>query len=97
MVPRGGTAPLCQTVKPSGGIAPTASQHLAGYHMGPLSPLVLLLHPTHWAELKGGIKTYRKAKPREEGPFETVFGDSPTAVLRGGRLRELMGNSRMRL
>ena len=26
-----------------------------------------------WTELKGGGKTYRKAKPREDGPSETIL------------------------
>ena len=34
-----------------------------------------------WAELKGGRgKTFRKAKPREDGPLETIFGDPPKTV-----------------
>ena len=28
----------------------------------------------------GGSKTYRKAKPREDGPLETTFGDPPNMV-----------------
>ena len=40
-----------------------------------------LLSPESWAELKGGwAKTYRKAKPREDGPLEAIFGDPPKAV-----------------
>ena len=32
----------------------------------------------------GGWGTYRKAKPREDGPVETIFGDPPKAVFEGG-------------
>ena len=33
-----------------------------------------------WAELKGRGKTYPKAKPRKDGPSETIFRDPPEAV-----------------
>ena len=35
--------------------------------------------PNAWAQLSAG-QTYRKAKPREDGPLETIFRDPPKAV-----------------
>ena len=43
-----------------------------------------------WAELKGGGKTYRKAKPREDGPSETAFRDPPKMVSEEVQLREIL-------
>ena len=40
--------------------------------------------PANWAGLKGpGGKTYQRAKPREDGPLATIFGDPPKAVFEG--------------
>ena len=36
-----------------------------------------------WAEPKGGGKTAGGAKPRKDGPSETIFGDPPKTVFEG--------------
>ena len=55
------------------------------------------VHRSTWAELKGGGgKTYRKAKPREDGPLETMFGDPLKTVFKGspGPVGKILGNSK---
>ena len=40
--------------------------------------------PNRWAELKGGGRTYREAKFREDALLENIFGDPPKAVAEPG-------------
>ena len=49
-----------------------------------------------WAELKGGGggKTYRKAKPREDGPSEAVFGGPPKTVSEVVTRKKILGISK---
>ena len=47
---------------------------------GKLKQLWTRLGTLFWAELERGGKTYRKAKPREDGPLKPIFGDPPKMV-----------------
>ena len=46
--------------------------------------LLCVVHQANiWAEPKGGGKTAGGAKPRKDGPSETIFGDPPKTVFEG--------------